>query len=390
MKKLIFNFLNRLDKRLLTANCSYQKIICLTIWICLCALNAAKAQLAASKNEFAGLEPLFTQPKSYVVVHTDDSLTIDGKLQESAWQKASWTTNFVDIEGSKKPLPILNTQVKMLWNDSTLFIAAKLEEPQVWANQMHHDDIIFNDNDFEVFIDPDNNVHQYFEIEINALNKIFDLFMPKPYRNGGNALIGWDLAGLKTGVQIQGTLNNPNDKDEGWTLEMAIPIRALHMGNAARIPEEGTFWRINFSRVEWNTEIVNGKNSKVKGPDGRNQPENNWVWSPQGIINMHYPERWGYLLFTRNDNQVFKLPYAEQQRQYLWLVYYRQKEFLKRNNKYAANLTELGVNPSFEIDNQVNTLLMESSDHQFLVKVSAAGPGMITINDEGLIQTFKK
>src|SRR3712207_6853585 len=31
-----------------------------------------------------------------------------------------------------------------------------------------HDAIIYHDNDFEVFIDPDNDTHQYFEIEVNA------------------------------------------------------------------------------------------------------------------------------------------------------------------------------------------------------------------------------
>ena len=31
-------------------------------------------------------------------------------------------------------------------------------------------------------------------------------------------------------------------------------------------------------------------------------PEYNWVWSPQGKINMHIPENWGYLIF--NDYEI--------------------------------------------------------------------------------------
>ena len=47
-----------------------------------------------------------------------------------------------------------------------------------------HDSVIFQDNDFEVFIDPDGDNHNYYEIEINALNTEWDLRLPKPYRDG--------------------------------------------------------------------------------------------------------------------------------------------------------------------------------------------------------------
>lgn len=299
-------------------------------------LIADGSKLMAQTN-FKGLEHLFTTPKNYVVQHTDDPLKINGNLAEDAWQKAAWTTDFVDIEGSLKPLPTLQTRVKMLWNDSTLFIAAELQEPQIWATQTHHDDIIFKDNDFEIFIDPDNNTHQYFEIEVNAINKIFDLFLPKPYRNGGDALIGWDVEGLKSGVEIIGTLNNPKDKDKGWTVEMAIPLKSLRMGFPFKTPEEGTQWRINFSRVEWDTKAEGNKNSKLKDASGRDLPEHNWVWSPQGVINMHYPERFGYLQFTRKSDAVFTLSFSEEQKKYLWLIYYRQKQYQQKKWKVCTN-----------------------------------------------------
>jgi hypothetical protein len=338
-----------------------------------------------AQNQFQGLEHLFTRPKSYVVQHTNEALKIDGNLHESAWQKAQWTTDFVDIEGDLKPNPFLRTQVKMLWDDSTLFVAAKLQEPQVFATQTHHDDIIFNDNDFEIFISPTNNTHPYFEIEINAINKIFDLFLPKPYRNGGNALISWDIEHLKSAVQIHGTLNNPKDKDTGWTVEMAIPLKSLWMGFPVEVPKEGTIWRINFSRVEWDTKISNGKNIKLTDASRKNLPERNWVWSPQGIINMHAPERWGYLEFTRKDNTQFKMPNAELQKNYLWLIYYRQKQYLEKNGKYAATLSELGIDTKPNVNGQSNLLKMQSTDNQFMATIFAEGSKTITINNEGLI-----
>ena len=363
---------------------SWWRASCLSVLFFLALAQSAQAQTA-----FQGLEALFTPPKGYVVQHTTQALKIDGNLQESAWQKAAWTTDFVDIEGAAKPLPNLRTRAKMLWNDSTLFIAATLQEPQIWATQTHHDDIIFKDNDFEVFIDPDNNTHQYFEIEVNALNKIFDLFLPKPYRDNGDALVSWNTEGLRTSVKIDGTLNHSQDVDKSWTVEMAIPLKTLRIGYPFRALVEGSLWRINFSRVEWDTRAANGKNSKLKDAAGKELPEHNWVWSPQGVINMHYPERWGYLQFTRQANTPFNMPYAELQKRYLWLIYYRQKAYREKFGKYAATLAELEIAPRVSIDNQVNQLRLEASAQQFAATVTAAGRASIRINDEGLIEALK-
>jgi hypothetical protein len=332
------------------------------------------------------MKEMFTTPKHYVVKHTSEILKMDGHLDERAWEKASWRSDFEDIEGSKRPLPAHQTRVKMLWNDSTLFIAADLREPQVWATQTQHDDIIFKDNDFEVFIDPDNNGHNYFEVEVNAFNKIFDLFLPKPYRNGGDALVSWDVSGLKTGVKIEGTLNKPDDVDKGWIVEMAIPLKALRMGYDIKVPEEGAIWRINFSRVEWDTKIVEGKNVKVKDANGKNLPEHNWVWSPQGVIDMHYPERWGYLQFTRKDNAVFELPFREHQKQYLWLVYYKQKQHLKEFGRYATTLKELGVDSEVEVLAKPSWLELQASAKQFLAIIKGEDGTEISVDHDGQIK----
>ena len=53
---------------------------------------------------------------------------------------------------------------------------------------------------------------------------------------------------------------------------------------------------MNFSRVEWQPRIVAGRYEKVP-----NTREDNWVWSPQGVIDMHLPDRWGYVEFSEGD-----------------------------------------------------------------------------------------
>lgn len=224
------------------------------------------------------------EPKSYDCYRARTPPHIDGKLDERAWRAAAWTTDFVDIEGSRKPIPRFRTRAKILWDEQYLYVGAELEEPEVKATLTEHDSVIFHDNDFEVFLKPPGGAPGYFEFEINALNTGWDLYLNRPYSQGGKADNSWDIPGLKTAVVIHGTLNDPSDTDHGWTVEIAFPWSAF----ASRLPvtrpeiKIGDQWRINFSRVEW-------KVGQTK--------EDNWVWSPQGVINMHVPEHWGYLHF---------------------------------------------------------------------------------------------
>jgi hypothetical protein len=344
---------------------------------------------AKAQSAFKGLEPLFTTPKSYIVYHTDNAPAIDGNINDLVWQQVGWTDEFQDIEGAVKPGPKFPTKVKMLWDDSCLYIAAQITEPQVWATLRNHDDIVFRDNDFEVFIDPYNTTQPYYEIEINALNTIFDLLLNKPYRDGGLPFIAWDVKGLRSAIKIQGTLNDPSDKDEGWTVEMAIPFKSISLGDHMQAPRDGALWRINFSRVEWDTKVANGKYVKLTDNTGHNLPEHNWVWSPQGVVNMHYPERWGYLQFSRHtvNSITFNLPYAELQKQYLWLIYYRQKQWLSKHHVYALSLSDLDIGGQVMINKKDNILKLEATKHQFMAWVTD-NESKITyiINQDGLVQ----
>lgn len=258
---------------------------------------------------------LLVQPKQYVVAKTTTALTIDGNADEAAWSNAPFTDAFIDIEGEK--MPKFNTKAKLLWDDTFLYIYAELEEPHIWANLKQRDTIIFYNNDFEVFIDPSHTTKNYGEIEINALNTVWDLHLDKPYRVGGKPNNHWDIKGLKSAIQIHGTLNDARDVDSLWTVEMAIPLKSIAaLKGSGDIPKDGEQWRINFSRVEWDFDLIDGKYYRKK-VDGTFLPEYNWVWSNQKVINMHEPEKWGYIQFSdvedvdavsfkRDDNETLK------------------------------------------------------------------------------------
>jgi len=265
-------------------------------------------------------------PKGYVAVR--GTPTIDGSVTDSAWLAAPWTDSFVDIEGSLKPNPRFVTRAKMLWDDNYFYIAAEMEEPHVWATLTEHDSVIFHDNDFEVFVDPDGDNHNYYEFEINALNTGWDLRLPKPYRDGGPALNEWEIPGLKTSVSVKGTLNNPADTDSGWSVEIAMPWGPLGGG-----PKSGDQWRVNFSRVEWQVNIIDGKYVKLPGIR-----EDNWVWSPQWVIDMHQPQMWGYVQFE-DSPMPFRPDPTHRARMLLHQIYYRQQA----RKSWASSLRELGI-----------------------------------------------
>ncbi|TKG93781.1 carbohydrate-binding family 9-like protein [Puteibacter caeruleilacunae] len=290
-------------------------------------------------------------PKGYVCYKTAGEMNIDGKIDEASWDKATWTDYFVDIEGDAKPKPRFKTRAKMLWDDNYLYIAAKLEEPHIWGNLTDRDAVIFYDNDFEVFIDPDGDTHGYYEFEMNALNTVWDLLLIRPYRQAEAVLDSWNYNGMKSGVHIEGTLNDGSDEDKYWTVEMAFPMTVLEEYNHGRRPKQGDQWRINFSRVEWQTDIVDGKYVKRKDDKGKNLHEDNWVWSPQGRIAMHMPELWGFLQFSEksvgSSNEKFKFNDEEFVKWELRNIYYAQQEYIKKHGGYAAeikDLTKVGLN----------------------------------------------
>jgi hypothetical protein len=149
------------------------------------------------------------------------------------------------------------------------------------------------------------------------------------------------MRGLEIGIAIDGTLNNPTDKDTGWTVELAIPWKDLAEASAdGEKPSVGDQWRINFSRVQWKHRIVDGKYSKALNPQTEEPlAEDNWVWSPQGVINMHYPEMWGFVQFAAkgDTDQSVTLPNEEYIKWYLRQLYYRQHDYHQQEALFAKN-----------------------------------------------------
>jgi len=280
-------------------------------------------------------------PRGYVCGRAPAPIAVDGRLDDEAWKAAPWTEDFVDIEGDARPRPRFRTRAKMAWDDEFFYVAAEMEEPHVWGTLTRHDSVIFQDNDFEAFIDPDGDNHEYYEIEVNALNTGWDLLLEKPYRDGGPAVNAWEIPGLKTATHVDGRINDPVGVDRSWTVEMAIPWKVLaERAHRPTPPGDGDQWRVNFSRVQWQHFVDGSAYKKVAG-----RREDNWVWSPQGAVDMHRPERFGYVQFSTGPpgRASFRPDPAGPTRDRLIRIYQAQRTYREKNGTWAATMEALGI-----------------------------------------------
>jgi len=169
-----------------------------------------------------------------------------------------------------------------------LYIAFECSDPDIWGTLTQRDASLWKEEVVEVFLDPDGDGENYAELEVSPNNTVVDLKIVrlKPWKSE----LSWDIAGLKTAVQVKGTVNKREDVDEGWTVEIAIPWASLEdiPGATGGPPEDGTSWRGNLYRIE-----------RPLGKD--------WVlmaWSPVGRPAFHTPERFGILKFLSTPPAV--------------------------------------------------------------------------------------
>lgn len=260
---------------------------------------------------------------SYTAYYVSEPIAVDGKLDESAWQKAPKSPRFVDIISGKEAMH--ETRAIVLWGKENLYVAFQVEEPRVHAKYTNHNDPIYYDNDVEVFIAGRD---AYYEFEINGFNTVYEAFFiwSDAYEKGGFAqapefqrprlkafngvgftthprgprlvAFDWTFPGKRTRVSIDGTVNKDSDRDRGWSVELAFPWKGMEWlakaDNRALPPKNGDVWRMDFSRFNTYKAPAPAKDS------------GGWVWTRHGIWDSHIPECFVQMRFTTNDVAGFR------------------------------------------------------------------------------------
>jgi hypothetical protein len=77
----------------------------------------------------------------------------------------------------------------------------------------------------------------------------------------------------------------------------------------------------------------------------KDRREDNWVWSPQGVVDMHRPETWGYVQFSTAapGHAAFQPDSAGPAKRLLHRIHDAQRSFWKEHRRYASTPAELGL-----------------------------------------------
>ena len=283
-------------------------------------LSSPKRARGAEASPFPCPESDVARYTAYRIV---EPITVDGQLNETVWSRAPHSPRFVDILTGAPTRH--DTHAMVVWDDTNLYVAYRIEEPFVHAKFTKHNDPIYYDNDVEFFIAGRD---AYYEFEINAFNTSYEVFFiwKDAYEKGGFDQVtdfersklqpfngvgfknhprggrlgnfNWAFPGKQTATFVDGTVNDDKDRDRGWTVELVFPWKGLEElakgDNRSLPPKDGDVWRMDFSRFNTYKEAAPAKDS------------GGWVWTRHGIWDSHIPECFAQVRFSTNP--VSSLP----------------------------------------------------------------------------------
>jgi hypothetical protein len=173
-------------------------------------------------------------------------------------------------ENSSGQRPQWGTEVRIGWEEEALLALFLCQDPNPWATLTRRDQPLWEEEVVEVFLDPFGDRTCYFELEVNPLNAVLDIFIRR-IPSGLRKDFNWKCEGLVTAT---GRL------PYGWVAAFQVPFAAL--GNCR---PTGT-WRGNFCRIE--------------------RPENQLrelsSWSPSYTGTFHVPDDSGYYALTTRES----------------------------------------------------------------------------------------
>lgn len=202
--------------------------------------------------------------------YTSDMITVDGVLDEPAWENAQTVTFWLPISLRE---PVSQTVGRLCWTDDFLLVGIEAADRDLQARQTEHDSQTYLDDVLEIFVQPNPASTEYVNFEINALGTVYDAYERTLSR-------AWNSEGLQMAIQLHGTMNDMSDEDEGWTMEVAIPFSEIGF-----TPENGSDWKFHLSRYNYSAYL----------PIGRELSS----CAPLSMVNFHHCPDWLTLHFTR-------------------------------------------------------------------------------------------
>jgi hypothetical protein len=179
---------------------------------------------------------LFSQKSDELEVRAaraEEPISVDGKLDEPAWQKAEVIDNLIQREPHEGESVTEPTEIRILYDDEYLYIGVVCADSQpdrIVASEMRRDAPLQDNDYFEIYLDTYHDHRNATYFMTNPLGARRDALI----REEGSR-INWDWDGL---------WYSKTQRDErGWKVEIAIPFYTLRFRTA-----EKQTWGINFGR----------------------------------------------------------------------------------------------------------------------------------------------
>ncbi|MEM8899275.1 MAG: carbohydrate binding family 9 domain-containing protein, partial [Bacteroidota bacterium] len=257
------------------------------------------------------------QVKTYQTKQISSSITIDGVIDEEVWREVPWKGNFIQTEPENGAKPTFDTQFKILYNQTNLYVAIKAFDKQPEEIVISHKPRDFFDGDYvEINIDSDFDRKDAFSFTVTAAGIRGDehIITSDNWFNDWNP--SWTT---KTSID-----------QEGWTAELEIPFTELE------IFEKKEKWGIQINR---SLERLDEGSSWTSIPD-----EDKWVESfgiLAGIENIPTAKPFSFEEEIQPDlvQEDFTALYQSLEVSYPSLFRYRTKEFM--SEAYTQTLTKL-------------------------------------------------
>ncbi len=174
-------------------------------------------------------------PKLVKAVRISNSIEIDGKLKEKAWEKAEILLDFMQREPEEGKPVSERTEVRIIYDDKNLYFGVRCWDSQpnlIIANEMRRDVDLINNDCIEIYLDTYHDHRTAFVFCTNALGA---------QRDG--IIIG-EVGLDEQNWNWNGTWQNACEIDsEGWTAEIAIPFKTLRFGD-----DDEKVWGLNIAR----------------------------------------------------------------------------------------------------------------------------------------------
>ncbi len=172
-------------------------------------------------------------PDSIPAYFTNEKITLDGKLTENCWRKATKISNFTQREQNTGEPATEKTEIAIVYNTNIMYIGfwGYDDNPgKIVAQQMKRDFRWDTDDNFEVIISTFNDNRNGYLFVINPNGARADVLISNEgegFNKNWNGV--WDVSASIT--------------NEGWFAEIQIPFSTLKFKKAVNL-----IWGINFER----------------------------------------------------------------------------------------------------------------------------------------------